>query len=88
MKGCWNFVQGAACCSRSGKCKGGVSFNPVHTYESCRKDVDGPDSSDSDFFFKSSAVRERYKTLFQGSSQSKVWAYLFHGDFTPNSSNV
>lgn len=52
MKGCWDFVQGAACCSKSGKCTGGISFTPVHTYESCRKDVSGPDSSDGGFFQK------------------------------------
>lgn len=82
MKGCWDFVQGAPCCSKSAKCTSGVSFTPVHTYESCRKDVGGPNSL-MVIFFISSPIRERSKTLFQGSSQSKVWMYLFHGQFTP-----
>lgn len=79
-----NTVRGL---STRGKCTSGVSFTPVHTYETCRKDASGPDSSDGVFFSKAQQSGRDPKVC-SSVLLSQKFGDLFHGESTLNSSNV
>lgn len=77
------FVQGAACCSKSGKCTTGV-HTPISSLWELqlrgRKDIVGPHTSDGDFFPKLCRQKGIWSFILRFFS-SQVWAYLFLGKF-------